>query len=121
MLADANFDVAKCADGDLWQAIKYHISLVPKGFFKCDWIPSHLNDPEHPNYKRRGYYIAEGITTEAHITGNAGADAMADKGVALHCDTWQVRLKAKLRANITRTVQNMMVTIWMEHRAIEGD
>ena len=106
ILEDPNYDITKCADGELWQAINYHVHIAPKGFFKCDWIPIHLNDPEHPKYKRRGCYLANGITTEEHIIGNAGADRMADDGVALHIDNKQVRQKAKLRKYITRTVKH---------------
>ena len=69
--------------GEPRQAIKYHVQIAPAGFFRCDWIPSHLNDVEHPNYKRRDD-LSNAITAEAHIIGHAGAAKMADEEVALH-------------------------------------
>ena len=38
----------------------------------------------------------------------------------MHTDTEDIRRKARYRAELTRTVQNMMVEIWMEHRASDG-
>ena len=56
---------------------------------------------------------------EAHFLANYSGGISIDLTPSVTSS--HVRLEAKLRAAITRTVQNMMVNIWMEHRALEDN
>ena len=46
---------------------------------------------------------------------------MADIGASMHNDAKETRRKANIRSKITRTVQNMMVAILIEHRKFDED
>lgn len=104
------------ADGELWEKMRELVASAPNSFFQCQWIPSHLDDADHPNHKKRDKYLRDGTTTLQHIHGNAQADKVADEGTALHTTDADALYDAKIRTKITRIVQNMMVTIWREHR-----
>ena len=89
----------------------------PTNFFKCQWVPSHLNDPGHKNAAKRQRYIDDGTTTEEHINGNSHADALAGKGVLLHDVDGDALYDDRVRQKLARIAQNMMLTIWRAHRA----
>ena len=102
ILNDADYSVEGCADGDVWRAIAYILADAPQGFLRCQWIPAHLNDPEHPNYKKRGDYISKGVVTELDIQGNSEADRCADLGVGGHADISRLIVRTTKRRGINR-------------------
>ena len=117
MLMDTEQDLDKCADGELWKVIRELLKAAPANFFKCRWVPSHLNDPKHKNYAKRQQYLDDGTTTVEHIEGNGKADELAGQGVLLHAADDEALYDARIRQKLTRITQNMMVTIWRAHRA----
>ena len=84
ILNDSEQELEKCADGELWKVIRELLKAAPANFFKCKWVPSHLNDPKHKNHAKRQKYLDDGATSEEHIEGNSKADALVGKGVLLH-------------------------------------
>ena len=116
ILNDADYNLEGCADGDVWRSIAIILTNAAPGFFRCQWIPGHLNDPEHPNYAKRCTYIKKGTVTELDIQGNQEADKLADQGVAGHADISHLIVRATKRREVTRLAQNMMGDIWSAHR-----
>ena len=90
------------ADGDLWAAMRQLIAAAPEHFFTIQWAPSHLNDLEHPNQKRKQKYLEDGTTMLAHIHGNAQADIAAGEGAAPHSHDADIEYDARIRAKLTR-------------------
>ena len=86
ILNDSDYNLESCADGDMWRAIAIILAGAAPGFSRCQWIPGHLNDPDHPNFAKRDAYLKKGTVTELDIQGNQGADKLADQGVAGHAD-----------------------------------
>ena len=93
------------ADGELWEKMRELVASSPDNFFTCQWIPTHLDDTDHPNHKKRDKYLRDGTTTLQHIHGNAQADKSADEGTALHATDAEAFYDANIRTKNTRIVQ----------------
>ena len=93
------------ADGDLWATVRELIAAAPDHFFTIRWVPSHLNDVDHPNHKKKQRYLEDGTTTLAHIHGNAQADIAAGEGAAMHSHDADIDYDASIRAKLTRIAQ----------------
>ena len=102
ILDNPDKELEKCADGELWEVIRALLKDALANFFRCQWIPSHLDDPKHTNYAKRQKYLDDGITTIEHIHGNSRADAMADEGVKLHAENQEVRYDARVRQKVAQ-------------------
>ena len=66
ILENADYNLDGCAAGDVWRAIAILLAGAAPGFFKCQWIPGHLNDADHPNYAKRKAYLKNGSHGAGH-------------------------------------------------------
>ena len=84
-------------------------------------MPSHLE--EKRNDKRRNQLINDGVIQQLHVDGNVGADVQAKLGAETvgHAVPSQMIEAYQIRANMARTAQNMMYTIWAQRTKGEDD
>jgi hypothetical protein len=75
-------------------------------------MPSHLDEPK--NAAKRSAFLANG-GTEAHITGNNGADVLAGEGALRFPVPPLFSFLAQQRRRLTMTTQDMYTTIWIQY------
>jgi len=75
-------------------------------------MPAHLDEPK--NAAKRSAFLANG-GTEAHITGNNGADVLAGEGALRFPVPPLFAFLAQQRRRLTMTTQDMYTTIWIQY------
>lgn len=83
ILKGVEVNTGELSDGDLWSSIKILVNGAAPDHYRCDWVPSHLND--EGNEAKREQMINDGVVTPKQIIGNDGADHLAKLGAPLHC------------------------------------
>ena len=83
---------------------------TPKGHIQVQWMPSHLNDKDKAEQKRRA--LLSGIIDEEDILGNDGADKLANDGALMHTSNAYMAKRAQHRKDLTTVVQKMQAEIW---------
>ena len=121
ILNNTNFDPEDHADSDLWSIANELLRHAPSNLFKISWMNSHLE--EKRNDTKRQQLINDGKLLQLHVDGNVGADAQAKFGADTegHAVPAPMIEGSHIRADMARTAQNMMYTIWSQRMQEEND
>ena len=74
--------IESICEKDLWERIFNLVNCSPTDFYKIQRMPSHLNDPDKAEQRKRA--LESCIICEADIAGNDEADKLARDGALMH-------------------------------------